>query len=72
MDCENMTWIDLVRKYIPNVTEEQADFILWEKTAFPLASVEVVEKHIQEHKKEVEEFQKKKIVNNPNKEVMKQ
>ena len=59
MDYENMTWIDLVRKHIPDVTEEQADFILWEKTAFPLASVEVVEKQIQEHKKEVEEFQKK-------------
>lgn len=30
-----MTWIELVRHYFPDVTDEQADYILWEYTGFP-------------------------------------
>ena len=43
-----MTWIDLVRKYFPNASEEECDFILWNRTAFPMASAEAVEKQIKE------------------------
>ncbi len=41
-----MTWIDLVRKYFPDATDEYADFILWEFTAFPFAPAEHIEMQI--------------------------
>lgn len=41
-----MTWIELVRKYFTDATDEEADYILWEKTAFPFASAEHIEKQI--------------------------
>ncbi|APH36078.1 hypothetical protein J5M77_04105 [Bacillus amyloliquefaciens] len=44
-----MTWIDLVRNYFPDANDKQCDFILWEKTAFPLASVEIIENQLQEY-----------------------
>lgn len=44
-----MKWIDIVRKYIPDVTDQEADFILWERTAFPVAGVETVELQIKEY-----------------------
>ncbi|GIN35710.1 hypothetical protein CHCC14600_2579 [Bacillus licheniformis] len=43
-----MTWIDLVRKYFPDANDKQCDFILWEKTAFPLVLAEIVEKQLQQ------------------------
>ena len=30
-----MTGIELVRQYFPNVSEEMADHILWNRTGFP-------------------------------------
>lgn len=30
-----MTGIELVRQYFPKATEDQCDYILWEKTGFP-------------------------------------
>ena len=30
-----MSWTDLVREYFPDATDEQAGYILWEKTGFP-------------------------------------
>jgi hypothetical protein len=45
---KNMTWNDLVRKYIPDATDKECDFILWEKTSFPLTDVEDVEEQIKE------------------------
>ena len=30
-----MTWLELVREYFPDATDEEADYILWEKTGFP-------------------------------------
>ena len=30
-----ITWFDEMRKYKPDITREEADFILWEKTCFP-------------------------------------
>lgn len=44
-----MTWIDLVRKYFPDANDKQCDFILWEKTAFPLASMETIRNQLQEY-----------------------
>lgn len=46
-----MTWRDLVRKYFPNASDEECDFILWNRTAFPFASVDIIEKQIKEYKK---------------------
>jgi len=43
-----MTWMDLVKKYFPNASEKECDFILWEKTAFPLCDLETVERQLQE------------------------
>ena len=44
-----MTWRDLVRKYFPNASDTICDFILWEKTAFPLVPAKEVEKQLQEY-----------------------
>ena len=38
-----MTWADLVRKYFPDADDQLVEFLLWEKTCFPLGSVEEVE-----------------------------
>ena len=35
---EKRTYQDLVREYFPKATDEEVEFILWEKTAFPFAS----------------------------------
>jgi hypothetical protein len=45
---EGMTWNDLVRKYLPDATDKECDYILWEKTAFPLTDAEEVEEQIKE------------------------
>ena len=46
-----MTWQELVRKYFPNASDEECDFILWNKTAFPMGRIETVEQQIQQYKK---------------------
>ena len=43
-----MTWVDLVRKHIPNATDEECNYILWNLTCFPLCSAEMVEAQIVE------------------------
>lgn len=30
-----MTGLELVRKYFPDATDEQCDYILWKKTGYP-------------------------------------
>lgn len=35
IEVADMTWIDLVREYFPEVTDEEADCILWGYTGFP-------------------------------------
>lgn len=35
---DGATWLDLVHEYFPDATDEYADFLLWERTAFPFAS----------------------------------
>lgn len=46
-----MMWSNLVRKYFPNATDEECDDILWDKTFYPLADEETVEKQLQEANK---------------------
>jgi len=41
-----MTWIGLVKKYFPNASDEEADFILWEKTSFPMGGLKEVEEQL--------------------------
>ncbi len=48
-----MTWLELVKKYFPNASDKEADFILWEKTCFPICSAETVEKQLKELSEEV-------------------
>lgn len=48
-----MTWRDLVRKYFPNASDEECDFILWERTAFPVSSIETIEKQIIEYRNNI-------------------
>jgi len=43
-----LTWLDLVRKYLPGISDEYADFILWEKTCFPMGDKKTIEKQIKE------------------------
>lgn len=45
-----MTWIELVKSYFPNVDDDYADFILWEKTAFPICGLEQVKEQLREYK----------------------
>lgn len=47
-----MTWIELAKKYFPDASDEEADTILWEFTAFPVADRETVEKQLA-HVKEI-------------------
>lgn len=53
MDYNNMTWIDLVKHYFPKADDREADYILWEKTAFPLVDLKTVESQLKEYKEEV-------------------
>ena len=47
---EGMTWLDLVRKYFPDATDQEADYILWEQTAFPFAGNEYIEMQIKKYR----------------------
>lgn len=41
-----MTYLELVRRYFPDATEQEADFLLWEKTCFPVCGSEEVEEQL--------------------------
>jgi hypothetical protein len=45
-----MTWLDLARKHFPDKSDKFLNWVLWEKTAFPMASIATVEKQLQEYK----------------------
>lgn len=34
-----MTWAEVIRHYNPDATDEECEFILWEKTPFPMSSI---------------------------------
>lgn len=47
-------YLDLVRDYFPNVSDKEADWILWEKTPFPMRMDEQeIGRYLAEYKKEV-------------------
>lgn len=52
-EYEGLEWERLVRKHIPNVTDEQCEYILWEKTTFPLGTIEEIEEKLVEYKQKV-------------------
>lgn len=45
----SMKFIELVKIIWPNITDEEADVLLWETTAFPFASVEIIVKQLEEN-----------------------
>jgi len=47
---DQMIWLELVRKYFPDATDDEADYILWEFTAFPFAPAEHIEKQIAKYR----------------------
>lgn len=40
------TWGDVVRKYFPDATDKECDFLLWEKTCFPMGDREEIEEQL--------------------------
>ncbi|MEK6280290.1 MAG: hypothetical protein AABN95_08025 [Acidobacteriota bacterium] len=49
-----MTPIELVREMFPDATEDEADFILWERTAFPFNDIEGTRAQIMEFKQAID------------------
>lgn len=49
------SYIELVRKHIPCATDDYCEYVLWEKTAFPLASAETINGQIIEYAAELSE-----------------
>lgn len=43
-----MTWRELVRVYLPRVSDRDADYILWNMTAFPFNGLEGVKQQLAE------------------------
>lgn len=51
---KTITYLELVKEYFPDVSDEVADWILWEKTPFPMIADEKgIRKYLTEYKKEV-------------------
>lgn len=49
-----MTWNDLVRVYFPNATNEECEYILWNRTAFPCScDKDLIEKQLIEYKNKI-------------------
>ena len=49
-----MTWIDLVKQYLPNATDKECDFILWEETPFPISTdVELIKTYLEVYANEL-------------------
>lgn len=41
-----MTYQELVKMYFPDITDEECDFILWELTAFPFCSLDMLREQL--------------------------
>lgn len=48
-----MTWVELVRKYFPQADDKHCDFILWEKTCYPMGYASQIEEQIEIYAKKV-------------------
>jgi hypothetical protein len=38
MENNEIRWIDIFRKYDPEITEEKATYLLWNETCFPFST----------------------------------
>lgn len=44
---KEITYLDLVKKHIPNADDKYADYVLWEHTEFPIVrNTKVLEKQV--------------------------
>lgn len=50
---EQITVSQLVREYFPNASDSECEYIIWEKTAFPLVGVEILCKQLKEFHEEM-------------------
>ena len=41
-----MNYIEFVKQYFPNISDDEADFILWNKTAFPFCDIGDLKSHL--------------------------
>ena len=48
-------YLDLVREYFDDISDEKADWILWERTPFPMITDEKeIRRYLAEYKKDLE------------------
>ena len=47
---DEKTWFDLVHEVFPDASKEEADFLLWERTAFPFAPPGHISKQLRAYK----------------------
>ncbi len=45
-----MNYRELVREYFADADDSECDFILWEKTAFPMCKLETLKRQLEEFK----------------------
>ena len=55
-DIVGKSYFDVLKSEIPNITDEFADYILWEKTCYPIGSTQQI---IDDLNKFIEEWQSK-------------
>jgi hypothetical protein len=36
-ECEMKSWVEIVRYFKPDATEDEIEFILWEQTCYPFS-----------------------------------
>lgn len=54
IEVTELSFIDLVKEYFPNVSDKEADSILWDKTCFPIRTDEKeIERDLIEYKEEL-------------------
>ena len=44
-----LTWEEIMKKYKPDISSKEADFILWEHTSFPIGGGQEVLNHIHDY-----------------------
>ena len=50
-----MSPMDVVKHYFPDISENEADFIIWEQTCFPMDHIEFTEQVYELYKKQQDE-----------------
>jgi len=48
MTAQGKTWLEVMREFKPDITPEEADYILWECTCYPFSD-EITLAQIKEH-----------------------